>query len=57
MFDPGSIVEVEVTKWFAKSQGYDSVYIEGEVIHETDKAVLLETSDGDEVWIPLSVIL
>lgn len=30
--------------------------IEGTIIAETDKAVLLEQKNGDETWIPRSVI-
>lgn len=30
--------------------------IEGVVMHLTQKAVLLKTLEGDEVWVPLSVI-
>ncbi len=34
----------------------DTVEIEVEVLRETDKALLVRTAEGDEVWIPQSQI-
>lgn len=32
------------------------ITLEVEILHETDKAILVETDFGEEVWLPLSQI-
>lgn len=56
MYEVGELVELIIPEWLAEKHGFDTCFIEGEVLAVTDKAVLLETLDGDEVWFPLSEV-
>ena len=56
MHQPGDMVELEIPQWLADKEGYDTRYIEGVVKAATDKAILVETVDGDEVWLPRKAV-
>lgn len=56
MYSIGEYVELTIPRWLADKHGFDSQYVEGEIKALTDKAILVETLDGDEVWLPLSEV-
>jgi len=43
--------------WFAEKNGYVTGKVKGTVEHETQKAILIKTKTGDEIWIPKSCII
>lgn len=55
--DIGDLIEITIEPWLAKSKGFDTSIISGEVRALTDKAVLLELDDGSQEWFPLSQII
>jgi hypothetical protein len=57
MYEIGVVTEIEVKRSFAKRKGFDTVYLAGQVLDETDNAILFELLDGDSFWIPLLVIV
>jgi hypothetical protein len=56
MYEMGESVELEISEWLAEKKGFDTRFVEGQVLVVTNKAVLIELLDGDEVWIPLSEV-
>lgn len=56
MYQVGEHVEIELKSWIAKKLGSDTRFVEGVVKATTNKAVLIATVDGDEVWIPYAGI-
>jgi ssDNA-binding replication factor A large subunit len=57
MYEIGVVTEIKVKRSFAERKGFDTVYLEGQVLDETDNAILFELLDGDSLWIPLLVIV
>lgn len=54
MYQVGEAVELELSDWLAEKEGFDTRFIEGQVLATTNRAVLIELLDGDEVWVPFS---
>ena len=53
VFGIGEVVQVTVPQWLADKEGFGTRRLEGTVRVTTDKALLLETVDGDEIWLPV----
>jgi RNase P/RNase MRP subunit p29 len=51
------IESFKLQDWFAEKEGLVTGKIKGKIKHETKKAILIETKNGEQVWIPKSVIV
>ena len=56
VYQVDEFVQLTIPQWLADKEGFDTCHLEGTVKMTTEKALLLETVDGGEVWLPFRLV-